>query len=96
MAQRKSSSRKKNEKRRGVLSVRIGIASKPLQKKSSNNSASDTGHCPACQEKIGKVMDEFKAGTLSSGSKKGPKVRKRSQAIAIALSESRRAKKKKK
>lgn len=35
--------------------------------------------------KIAKVMHEFKAGTLNSGSKKGPKVKKRSQAIAIAL-----------
>jgi hypothetical protein len=34
------------------------------------------------------VMHEFKAGTLHSGSPKGPKVKNRKQAIAIALSES--------
>jgi hypothetical protein len=34
-----------------------------------------------------KVMREFKRGTLHSGSKKGPKVKSRQQAIAIALSE---------
>ncbi len=34
------------------------------------------------------VMGEFKRGTLRSGSPKGPKVKKRKQAIAIALSES--------
>ena len=39
------------------------------------------------QKKISKVMREFKAGTLNSGSKKGPKVKSRKQAIAIALSE---------
>lgn len=42
--------------------------------------------------KMGKVMSEFKSGMLRSGSKKGPKVTNRKQAIAIALSESRKAK----
>ena len=37
--------------------------------------------------KIGKVMGEFKRGTLHSGSKKGQKVKSRKQAIAIAMSE---------
>ena len=36
--------------------------------------------------KVGKVMGEFKAGTLHSG-KGGPVVKDRQQAIAIALSE---------
>lgn len=40
--------------------------------------------------KVGKVMHEFKAGTLHSGSKHGPKVTKRKQAVAIALSEARK------
>jgi Family of unknown function (DUF6496) len=35
------------------------------------------------------VMHEFKHGQLHSGSKKGPKVKSRKQAIAIALSEQR-------
>lgn len=43
--------------------------------------------------KAQKVMHEFKAGTLHSGSPRGPKVKKRKQAIAIALNEERRAKK---
>lgn len=43
--------------------------------------------------KIHKVMSEFKHKTLHSGSKKGPKVTNRKQAIAIALSESRKSKK---
>ena len=41
--------------------------------------------------KIAKVMGEFKAGTLHSGSKKGPEVTNRKQATAIALSEARKA-----
>jgi hypothetical protein len=38
------------------------------------------------QKKVGKVMREFKKGELHSG-KKGPVVKSRKQAIAIALSE---------
>jgi len=44
------------------------------------------------QKKIGKVMREYKAGELHSGSKKGPKVKSKSQARAIALSEARKVK----
>lgn len=40
--------------------------------------------------KVKKVMGEFKRGTLHSGSKRGPKVESRDQAIAIAMSEQRR------
>ena len=39
------------------------------------------------QGKVKKVMHEFKVGQLRSGSKKGPVVKSRKQAIAIALSE---------
>jgi len=41
--------------------------------------------------KVAKVMREYKAGELHSGSKKGPVVKNRKQAIAIALSEARKA-----
>jgi len=44
--------------------------------------------------KMDKVMGEFKRGNLNSGSKKGPRVRSRKQAIAIALSESGQSKRK--
>jgi hypothetical protein len=39
-----------------------------------------------------KVMSKFKAGKLASGSKKGPAVKNRKQAVAIMLSEKRAAK----
>ena len=46
--------------------------------------------------KMGKVMHEYKAGELHSGSKSGPMVKSRKQAIAIAMSEAGKAKKKSK
>ncbi len=46
-------------------------------------------------DKIKKVMKEFKKGELHSGSKKGPEVKNPKQAIAIAMSESGKSKKKK-
>lgn len=42
--------------------------------------------------KVHTVMSEFKRGGLHSGSKAGPKVKNRKQAIAIALSEERKLK----
>jgi len=47
------------------------------------------------QKKIGKVMHEYKEGTLHSG-KGGPMVKNRKQAIAIAMSEAGMTKGKKK
>jgi hypothetical protein len=41
------------------------------------------------QKKIGKVMEEYKEGTLKTGS--GKKVKDRKQAIAIGISEARKS-----
>jgi hypothetical protein len=46
---------------------------------------------PRGKDKVEKTMHEFKMGGLHSGSKKGPKVTNRKQAIAIAMSQARKA-----
>lgn len=46
------------------------------------------------KEKIKKVMGEWESGDLHSGSSTGPIVKSRKQAVAIALSEAKRRKKK--
>jgi len=51
---------------------------------------------PKKMSKVGKVMKEYKEGTLHSGKPgpgKGPVVKSRKQAIAIALSEAGKARK---
>ena len=45
---------------------------------------------PKSQEKVKKVMEEFKKGKLKIG-RSGKKVKSRKQAIAIGLSEARKA-----
>lgn len=45
---------------------------------------------PAAKAKVHTVMGEFKRGTLHSGSKRGPRVSNRKQAIAIALNQARK------
>lgn len=47
---------------------------------------------PKAKKKIKKVMREYGKGELHSGSKKGPVVKNKDQAIAIALSEAKRKK----
>lgn len=47
---------------------------------------------PRAKAKIHKTMSEFKEGTLHSGSKEGPKVKSRKQAVAIALNQAKKSK----
>ena len=47
----------------------------------------------AAKKQVAKVMREYKKGTLRSGSAKGPKVTKKKQAVAIAMSEAGMSKK---
>lgn len=49
---------------------------------------------PKGRKKAAKVMREFSAGKLHSGSSKGPTVTKPAQAKAIAMSEARKASRK--
>jgi hypothetical protein len=49
---------------------------------------------PKADKKISKVMREYGAGKLHSGSKKGPVVKSEKQAMAIALSEAGKSRKK--
>lgn len=46
------------------------------------------------QSKVKKVLKEYEAGQLHAGSKTGPKVESKAQALAIGYSEGRKAKKK--
>lgn len=46
---------------------------------------------PGKPNKIEATMKEFKGGDLHSGSKNGPLVKSRGQAVAIALSQQRKA-----
>ena len=46
------------------------------------------------EKKMTEVMKEYKSGKLHSGSKKGPVVKSKKQAVAIALSEAGMSKKK--
>lgn len=43
------------------------------------------------KDKLRRVLHEYKTGTLHSGSKHGPVVKSRKQAIAIAMNSARRA-----
>jgi hypothetical protein len=49
------------------------------------------GSAKRAEAKMGKVMGEFASGKLHSGSKKGPEVKNPKQAVAIAMSEARKA-----
>lgn len=78
---------------KGHLNEERGMVKKGIRRKKTNKTLKK--HPIKSSAKIEKVMHEFKHGELHSGSKKGPEVKNLKQAIAIALSEARRAAKKK-
>lgn len=69
---------KKTARGRKVAKKRVGPSTKASKKLASS---------PSARNKVRKVMREYKEGKLHSRSKKGPAVKSRKQAIAIALSE---------
>lgn len=69
---------KKTARGRKVAQKRAGPKTKASKKLASS---------PFARNKVRKVMREYKEGKLRTGSKKGPAVKSRKQAVAIALSE---------
>lgn len=74
---------KKNEVEYNLLDVLNVLIYKPIKKSIMAKYSKKAG------DKVEKVMHEMHEGKLRSGSKKGPKVTSRKQAIAIGLSEAR-------
>lgn len=71
----------------GELTTPMGTSAKRVQKKLAGLAAKYASGGGV--DKVHKVMGEFERHKLHSGSKNGPKVTNRKQAIAIALSEER-------
>ena len=84
-AKRRATSARKPATKKTATKKRA--AKKTAKKKSA---AKKTSAKTIAQKKVKKVMQERKAGTLRSG-KSGKKVTSRKQAIAIGLSEARKA-----
>lgn len=81
------------KKKKKVVKHKVGKALKhKLPKVIKKAAKKHVSKSPKAKNKIEKVMHEFKEGALPMG-KSGKKVKSRKQAIAIALSEARRAKK---
>lgn len=67
---------------------------KHMEKKEKKKEHKKSPKGDVAKKKVTKVMHGWKEGKLHSGSKKGPEVNNRKQAVAIALSEARKASKK--
>jgi hypothetical protein len=77
--------------KRSLKSMKQGGSEKELRQGHNDGGKLPYPKGPKAEGKIEKTMHEFKAGGLHSGSKKGPKVTNRKQAIAISLSQARKA-----
>ena len=75
---------------RKAATTKTATKKRAAKKTAKKKSASKTSAKTTAQKKVKKVMHERKAGTLRSG-KSGKKVTSRKQAIAIGLSEARKA-----
>jgi hypothetical protein len=85
---RKSSARKTGARKTG--SRKTSARKTSARKTTSRRSTGGRKYGPKASQKVEKVMRERKRGTLRSGGS-GKKVTSRKQAIAIGLSEARRA-----
>lgn len=74
----------------GSLGKKKKKASSKKKKDSKKSNRYKDKYSRKAEDKINKVMHEFGQGELHSGSKKGPKVKSRKQAIAIGIAEARR------
>src|SRR5687767_2324166 len=88
MAARKSATRKSSARKSS--STRKTSARKTSARRTGGRKTSARKYGPKASQKVEKVMRERKRGTLRSGGS-GKKVTSRKQAIAIGLSEARRA-----
>jgi Family of unknown function (DUF6496) len=86
MAKHKEKKSPMRKKHRGI-DIEIEIEHKNKKKK---HEPEKMHHKPSKKGKIEKVMHEFKHGELHAGSKTGPMVKNRKQAIAIAMNEARK------
>lgn len=84
---------KKSGAPKAIVEHEVREMKAPTEMKKGGKACYAEGGKVKMQKKVGKVMSEFKEGSLHSG-KDGPVVKNPKQAIAIALSEGRKAVKK--
>ncbi len=89
---KKTASRKKESPRKSSATRKNSTTRKKAtgRKKTTARKKSTRKYGKKSQRKVGKVMREYKHGQLKSG-RSGKKVKSRKQAIAIGLSQARRA-----
>lgn len=89
---KKQSMKERYKEHAGEERAEHGYHKAKSKKKSFEKFKEKKEHSPKKRKgKVEKVMHEFKEGALHSGSKKGPVVSNPKQAVAIALSEARKA-----
>jgi len=92
-AAKKSSSKKTATKKSAAKKAPAKKSAKKATKKTASKKSSTRKYSPSASKNVETEMKEMKKGTLKSG-RSGKKVTSRKQAIAIGLSEARKAGKK--
>jgi hypothetical protein len=93
VAAKKASSKKTATKKSATKKAPAKKAAKKVTKKTASKKSSTRKYSPSASKNVETEMREMKKGTLKSG-RSGKKVTSRKQAIAIGLSEGRKAGKK--